>query len=73
MNTQKIARILGIAVMLVAGFAALTPTFSIGVAPVSAAAGKGAMQVTKNCAAVGCVGAAARGRRGCRPAAVVVR
>jgi hypothetical protein len=54
MSTQKIARILGIAVLLVAAFAALTPTF--GVAPVSAAARKGAIHVTKNC--VGYVGAA---------------
>src|SRR4249919_2799976 len=47
MSTQKITRIVAIAV--VASFAALTPAPSIAVASVSASAKKGDLHVTKEC------------------------
>ena len=47
MSAQKITRIVAIAV--VAGFAALTPALSIGVASVSAEPRKGDLHVTKEC------------------------
>jgi hypothetical protein len=47
MRAQKITRLVATAV--VAGFAALTPASSVGVASVSASAGKGDLHVTKEC------------------------
>ena len=48
MSAEKVTRIV-VAVILVAGGAALTPALSIGVASVSAAAKKGDLHVTKEC------------------------
>jgi hypothetical protein len=49
MSAQKITRNVVVAVMLVAGSAALIPAPSIGVASVSASAKRGDLHVTKNC------------------------
>lgn len=49
MMTQKVARILVVAGVVVAALAALTPSLGITVAPLSASARKGVLKVTKNC------------------------
>lgn len=49
MTTRKITRIVTIAGVLAAALGALTPMAGIGVAPVSATAKKGVLDVTKNC------------------------